>query len=101
VTVGLERTGNRIRLTVEDRGPGIPSKFRERVFEPFCRLDRERQTAVAGAGIGLSVVRDLATLHGGRAFVESRAEGGSRFIVELPGVLVNGESGELSPVAAA
>ncbi len=85
VTVALDESVGRLRVSVSDQGPGIPAKSRERIFRPFFRLERERETAVAGAGIGLSVVRDLAVQHGGRALVEEAPGGGARFVIELPG----------------
>jgi signal transduction histidine kinase len=84
VRVGLSVDGGRVRLFVEDEGPGIPAADRARVFERFRRLDRDRRSAVAGAGIGLAVVRELVERHGGRAFVEDGARG-ARLVVELPG----------------
>ena len=83
VRIRLRRDGATARLEVQDEGPGIPAKDRERIWEAFHRLDREVHSAVAGSGIGLSVVRELAELHGGRAWVEG-GEGGARFVVELP-----------------
>ncbi|HEX6060241.1 MAG TPA: HAMP domain-containing sensor histidine kinase [Gemmatimonadaceae bacterium] len=84
VRVRLRRAGSAARLEVEDEGPGIPPRDRERIWEAFHRLDREVHSAVAGSGIGLSVVRELATLHGGRAWVDSGSAGGAMFVVELP-----------------
>jgi signal transduction histidine kinase len=72
------------RLWVDDCGPGIPHSDRERVWERFWRLERDRGTAVAGSGIGLAVVRELAALHHGRTWVEDAESGGSRFVIELP-----------------
>jgi len=69
---------------VEDQGPGIPPGDRERIWEKFVRLERADQAHAGGAGIGLSVVRDLASLHGATARVEAAAGGGSRFVVEFP-----------------
>ena len=85
VTVRLERSGERVRLSVEDQGPGVPSVHRDRVFEPFYRLEHGTESAVAGSGIGLAVVRELVEMHGGQTWVESAAGGGARFVVELPG----------------
>jgi signal transduction histidine kinase len=87
VTVGADRgdgTNGVARLWVDDCGPGVPSPDRERVWERFWRLERDRGTVVAGSGIGLAVVRELATLHHGRTWVEDAASGGSRFVIELP-----------------
>lgn len=86
-TVRIRTAGanGRVRLAVEDEGPGIPRQERERIWRRFWRMDRARSSAVAGTGIGLAVVRELTELHGGRVWVESRAPRGSRFMVELPG----------------
>jgi signal transduction histidine kinase len=85
VRVMLERSGDRrfARIVVEDEGPGIPKVSREKVWEPFYRLDRDASSAVAGSGIGLSVVRELATKLGGTARIEDSAQG-ARVVVELP-----------------
>jgi signal transduction histidine kinase len=83
VTVQVERAGGVVRLSVEDQGPGIPPADRRRVFERFHRLESHRRSAIAGTGIGLSVVRDLVERHGGRSWVEPGPRGGARFVVEL------------------
>lgn len=85
VTLGAARAGGRVRVRVDDRGPGIEPEDREEIWEPFSRLERERRKAASGTGIGLSVVRELAERQGGRSWVEVSPEGGSRFCVELPG----------------
>jgi signal transduction histidine kinase len=83
VTIGTMVTGGRARVWVEDEGKGIPSRERERVWNSFYRLDRDANSAVAGSGIGLYVVRELARLHGGEAWVEDARSGGARFVIEL------------------
>lgn len=70
-------------LFVDDAGPGILSHQRDVVFQRYRRLERERARAIAGMGIGLSVVRELVELHGGRVRVEDSARGGARFVVTL------------------
>ncbi len=72
------------RVEVCDRGPGVPESERERIFEPFYRLPGHSETA-GGVGLGLSLVKQIAARHGGRAGCESRAGGGSCFFLELPG----------------
>src|SRR5207247_9412347 len=69
----------------------IPAADRERVWDRFWRLERDRGSAVAGTGIGLAVVRELVALHGGRAWAEDGQNGtlpaggrGVRFVIELP-----------------
>jgi len=83
VRVNLSRAGGHARITVEDEGQGIPADERDRIWAPFFRLERDVSSAVAGSGIGLSVVRNLVDLHGGRVAVEGRAQG-TRFVIELP-----------------
>jgi signal transduction histidine kinase len=82
VSLGLEN-GSAV-ITVEDQGPGIPSNAREKVWQPYWRLPRERESAVGGSGIGLAVVKELVTAHGGSASVKDGAAGGARVEVRLP-----------------
>jgi signal transduction histidine kinase len=84
ITVGSEIAGDRARIWVEDQGPGIPHDDRHRVWEPYVRLNREGESATGGSGIGLAVVRELVTLHGGRTRVEGAPGGGARIVIELP-----------------
>jgi signal transduction histidine kinase len=93
VTITLRRVNDRARIMVDDEGPGIPAEERQRVWEPYQRLESAVAAAVAGSGIGLSVVAQLVALHGGRAWVESAPGHGARFIVELPSGIGNRESG--------
>jgi signal transduction histidine kinase len=71
-------------LSVDDDGPGIAPGERERVFERFVRLDEARQRDSGGSGLGLSIVREVATLHRGTAEVLASPIGGARFEVRLP-----------------
>ena len=74
-----------VRVTVADSGPGIPSDEAEMVFERFYRVDPSRSRATGGAGLGLTIARQMIEAHGGHIRL-ARAEGeGSRFIFELPG----------------
>src|SRR5438309_468489 len=87
VRIGATRETGVAKLWVDDGGPGIPRADRERVWERFWRLGRDRESAVAGSGIGLAVVRELATLHHGRAWIDENGPavgGGTRFVIELP-----------------
>ena len=83
VTIGTSAAAGRVRLWVEDEGKGIPLGERERVWNAFYRLDRDANSSVAGSGIGLYVVRELARLHGGDAWVEEAPGGGARVVIEL------------------
>ncbi len=84
IRVTLRTSEGSARIEVDDEGPGIPAADRERIWSDFVRLERERDRATAGTGIGLAVVADLTALHGGRVSVETGDRGGARFIVELP-----------------
>jgi two-component system sensor histidine kinase TctE len=68
-------------LTVEDSGPGISDDLKKKVFEPFYR---GRQTSGPGVGVGLSLVKRFAELHGGRVWVGDREGGGASFKALLP-----------------
>ncbi|MFL6672345.1 MAG: ATP-binding protein [Massilia sp.] len=74
----------RVRIVVEDDGPGIPEAERERIFEPFYRLDRSRDRATGGFGLGLSIAHKAVALHGGSLTVDQSRLGGARFVIELP-----------------
>jgi signal transduction histidine kinase len=85
IQIGATRENGSARLWVADSGPGIPRADRERVWERFWRLERDRGSAVAGSGIGLAVVRELATLHHGRTWIDDNgADVGTRVVIELP-----------------
>ena len=77
-----------VKITVEDRGPGIDEEIRERVFEKFFRAARDGdigKRAPAGSGMGLAIARGIIEAHHGRIRVEA-AEGGTgaKFVIELP-----------------
>ncbi len=80
VEIELRRERDGFVLDVIDAGPGIPEAERERVFTPFHRLSEDS----AGAGLGLSLVRQIARLHGGDAVVAPRPSRPSCFRVKLP-----------------
>jgi signal transduction histidine kinase len=82
--VRLDAAPERYELVVEDDGPGIPQADRDRVFEPFVRLETSRSTETGGTGLGLTLVKAIAQGHGGTIRLENRAEGGLRAILCLP-----------------
>jgi signal transduction histidine kinase len=84
VTLSIALAADCVQLIVDDEGPGIDPQDTERIWQPFVRLSRSTQ-ATTGAGIGLSVVRQLVALHEGRAWVTRAPSGGARFVAELPG----------------
>jgi signal transduction histidine kinase len=75
---------NDMRFTVSDNGPGIPDEQRGRIFERFYRTDPGRTRAAGGAGLGLAIVKAIAEAHGGTASAETRPEGGTRMILDIP-----------------
>lgn len=76
------------RFQVVDSGIGIPAQDQERIFERFYRVDRSRDRATGGSGIGLAIVRHVAANHGGWVSVESREGEGSKFTFTVPARLV-------------
>jgi two-component system, OmpR family, sensor kinase len=86
-TISLQATlgdAGALVLTVADDGPGIPPGDRERVFEPFQRLDSSRDRQTGGYGLGLTIVRRVALVHGGDVRLEETPLGGARFVITLP-----------------
>ena len=81
VTVGAAQQDKHIRLTVADTGTGIPEELKERVFEPFFRLDKSRSRALGGVGLGLALVREIVNVHGGSISVKDNPDGGTTFEV--------------------
>jgi signal transduction histidine kinase len=73
-----------IEIVVEDDGPGVPLDEREKIFAPFYRLDRSRDRASGGFGLGLSIAHKAIALHGGTIMVGEAALGGARFVIRLP-----------------
>jgi signal transduction histidine kinase len=82
VRVGVRCDGDELVVAVDDRGPGIPDDQKEAVFEPFVRGPQAVRST--GTGLGLSLVRQFAELHGGRVWVEDVPEGGARFVFVVP-----------------
>jgi len=73
-----------VEFVIEDRGPGIPEAERERVFEPYVRLEASRARHTGGTGLGLAIARAIARGHGGEVALESREGGGLRAILKFP-----------------
>ncbi len=84
ISVTLINDGSRALITVSDQGLGVPGRDRERIWGDYYRLERERESAIAGTGIGLAVVRQLVSAHGGSTWVEDAVAGGATFGIELP-----------------
>ncbi len=81
VTVSADRKENHVYLSVEDTGAGIPEELKERVFEPFFRVDKSRSRELGGVGLGLALVREIVRVHDGSITVKSNPSGGTIFEV--------------------
>ena len=84
VRVCVTQEPEKLRIRVSDTGCGIPEEYQQSIFQPFFRVDRSRNREYGGAGLGLSLVWEIADLHGGCVWVEASSEKGSTIAVELP-----------------
>lgn len=93
--IRYNRPGGKVRITVTDEesrlvirvadtGCGIPEQYRESIFQPFFRVDKSRSRENGGVGLGLSLVWEIAALHGGEVRVEESSESGTTITVKLP-----------------
>ena len=73
-----------VDILIDDDGPGIPMAERDRVFQPFIRLDASRNSSTGGIGLGLTIARDVARSHGGDVHLETSPQGGLRARLHLP-----------------
>src|SRR5581483_3223381 len=92
IDVAVERRGERVRVTVRDNGRGLERDQLHRIFEPFVQVDRSRDALSGGLGLGLAIVANLITRHGGTVSAHSDGPGrGASFVVELPTVVTASE----------
>ena len=84
VSVSIDEEANRVLLRVRDRGAGIPVQYKESIFQPFFRVDKSRSREYGGVGLGLSLVWEIAALHGGTVEVEESSNEGTVMLVALP-----------------
>jgi CheY-like chemotaxis protein len=98
IWLAAERQGSDVVLSVRDDGLGIPAEMLDRIFEMFAQIERPMEKGYTGLGIGLTLVKSLVEMHGGRIEVHSDGPGcGSTFIVRLP-VLVETPDRDRQPV---
>ena len=84
VRVLVTQEPEKLLIRVSDTGCGIPGEYQQSIFQPFFRVDKSRSREFGGAGLGLSLVWEIANLHGGRVWVAESSEGGTTIAVELP-----------------
>ena len=84
VTVNATQQNSQLHLTVEDTGNGIPEELKERIFEPYFRLDKSRSRELGGVGLGLALVREIVRVHNGSILVKNNANSGTTFEVIFP-----------------
>lgn len=83
VTVSSKIRNDKIFITIADNGNGIPDDMKERIFEPFFRIDKSRSRALGGVGLGLSLVKEIVRVHGGSISVKDNSNGGTVFEVSF------------------
>ena len=84
VRVSVTQEPEKLLLRVSDTGCGIPKEYQRSIFQPFFRVDKSRSREYGGAGLGLSLVWEIADLHGGSVWVEESSDKGTTIAVELP-----------------
>lgn len=84
ISVEASANGKFIELSVEDQGPGIPPADMTRVWQPFVRLEHDRESVATGTGLGLAVVRELVAAQGGTCRMEAARDHGVRVVIQLP-----------------
>jgi signal transduction histidine kinase len=85
VRIAASRDGRGVHISVSDQGIGMTKDEVKRLFQKFYRTERAEKSGVQGTGIGLSIVKEIVTLHGGSISVDSAADQGSTFTISLPG----------------
>ena len=83
VTVEVREQDSKIRVSVIDRGEGVPESLREKIFDRFYRIDNSRNRETGGSGLGLAIAKSIIDAHGGKIWVGETPGGGATFIFEL------------------
>ena len=84
VRVAVSTEANRLVIRVSDTGGGIPEQYRDSIFQPFFRVDKSRSREYGGVGLGLSLVWEIAALHGGDIRAEQSSEAGTTMTARFP-----------------
>lgn len=83
VTVEVREQDSKIRVSVIDRGEGVPESLREKIFDRFYRIDNSRNRETGGSGLGLAIAKSIIDAHGGKIWVDETPGGGATFVFEL------------------
>lgn len=83
VVISTEKLDGNVRVKVSDNGPGIEKDKWEEIFDPFYRIDKSRSRAMGGAGLGLALVKNIAELHNGKAYISNSSVNGTTFVLEI------------------
>jgi signal transduction histidine kinase len=100
VVSGRTLENDKIEISVQDDGPGIPAEALDRVFERFYRVDKARSREQGGTGLGLSIVKHIVQNHGGEVWARSEQGKGATFFFTLPAFTAQKEEKEEKTVAA-
>jgi two-component system osmolarity sensor histidine kinase EnvZ len=84
VKIECAQLGDSVRVIFDDNGPGIPASKHDIVFKPFLRLETSRNSDTGGAGLGLSITKDIIVRHGGAITLDESPLGGLRVLITLP-----------------
>ncbi len=84
INISCQKRNNQVQIIVDDNGPGIPKKEREKVLQPFYRVESSRNRDTGGVGLGMTIAMDIINNHGGKMFLEDSPLGGLRVIINLP-----------------
>jgi two-component system, OmpR family, osmolarity sensor histidine kinase EnvZ len=84
IGISVRQKNEMVEIAVEDDGPGIPEAYREKVFDPFVRLDEQRAGEDGGTGLGLTIARDVVLAHGGDLRLDESRRGGLRALLRVP-----------------
>lgn len=96
IVVAIAEHDGRVRVSVEDHGPGIPEEFRSRIFGKFCQAKSARSGKQSGTGLGLNISKRIVELHGGTIGFESTLGAGTTFYFELPASRATADEGALA-----
>jgi PAS domain S-box-containing protein len=86
IEITCEKRNGGLRISVSDRGSGIPEEFKDRIFQKFSQADQSDTRAKGGSGLGLSISKAIVEQHGGVIGYDDRAGGGTTFVIDLPEV---------------